>query len=67
MNKKQLDEILSQHKIWLDNNAEGERADLEGAYLMGANNEITLIEAIRKKLIKFLASERPLLIKSRLS
>ncbi len=37
MNKKQLDEILAQHKIWLNNNAEGKRADLREADLQEAN------------------------------
>ena len=36
MNKKQLDEILAQHKIWLNDNAEGKRADLRGAFLQEA-------------------------------
>jgi uncharacterized protein YjbI with pentapeptide repeats len=37
MNRKELNEILSNHKKWLDNEEGGERADLSGAYLGGAN------------------------------
>ena len=37
MNKKQLDEILAQHKIWLNNNDEGEKANLRVADLQEAN------------------------------
>lgn len=36
MRKKELTEILEQHKLWL-NNESGERADLSGAYLRYAN------------------------------
>ena len=37
MNKKQLDEILAQHKIWLNNHAEGKRADLHEVDLRKVN------------------------------
>ena len=36
MNKDELQEILDNHKLWLDDEG-GERADLRGAYLRGAN------------------------------
>ena len=46
MNKKQLDEILAQHKIWLNNNAEGKRADLRFVDLQWADlREADLREA----------------------
>lgn len=35
--KKELDSILNEHKMWLRNDPEGERADLGGADLRGAN------------------------------
>ena len=34
--KKELDSILNEHKMWLRNDPEGERADLRGADLTGA-------------------------------
>ena len=41
LTKEQLQVILEDHKLWLENNANGKRADLIGADLRGAN----LIEA----------------------
>ena len=43
--KKELDEILRLHKLWLENDVTGVRANLEGsnlagAYLAGANLEV---------------------------
>jgi len=32
-----IDEILKKHKLWLDGDEKGERADLQGANLRGAN------------------------------
>ena len=37
MEKEKLDEILKKHAAWLNNEAGGERADLSGADLSGAN------------------------------
>lgn len=37
MEQKKLDEILRLHKMWLDGEEEGERADLQDADLWGAN------------------------------
>ena len=37
MEQKELDEILQLHKMWLNGEKEGERADLRGANLRGAN------------------------------
>ena len=37
MKQKELDEILRMHKMWLDGEEEGKRADLQGANLQGAN------------------------------
>ena len=37
MNKNKLDEILNLHKLWLDNDPSGRRADLSGADLWNAN------------------------------
>lgn len=37
MNKKELDEILEEHKLWLINPKKGKRADLRIANLVGAN------------------------------
>jgi uncharacterized protein YjbI with pentapeptide repeats len=37
MNKEQLQEILKLHKIWLEDQKGGIRANLRGAYLRGAN------------------------------
>ena len=39
MNKKHLDSIVKNHRIWLNDNEKGEYADLEGADLTGANLE----------------------------
>ena len=35
--QEELEEILRKHKMWLDDEEGGERADLSGAYLSGAN------------------------------
>ena len=32
-----IDEILKKHKLWLDGDEKGERADLQGANLRGAD------------------------------
>ena len=37
MKKEKLDEILKKHAAWLNNEDEGERADLSGVDLRGAN------------------------------
>ena len=37
MEQKKLDEILRLHKMWLNGEEEGERANLQGANLRGAN------------------------------
>ena len=37
MDKKKLDEILKKHQKWLDNEPDGEQANLQGANLQGAN------------------------------
>ena len=37
MDKKELDLILEKHKKWLDNENDGERANLQGVDLRGAN------------------------------
>jgi len=39
MKQEQLDEIIQKHKLWLNNNAAGERANLEDANLEGTNLE----------------------------
>ena len=38
MTTKELQEILDKHKKWLNDEDGGERADLSGAYLRGAEN-----------------------------
>lgn len=35
--QNELDEILRKHKLWLDDDPAGERANLEGSSLEGAN------------------------------
>ena len=37
MEQKKLDEILEKHQKWLDNEPDGEQADLRGANLQGAD------------------------------
>lgn len=37
MDQQQLNTVLSEHKKWLKNNAEGKRANLSGAYLRYAD------------------------------
>ena len=37
MDKKELQEILEKHKLWLDKKEGGERADLRDAGLSGAD------------------------------
>ena len=37
MNNEKLQEILKKHKLWLEDNEEGERVDLRGANLRGAD------------------------------
>ncbi len=44
MNEKQLKHILEKHLKWLDNNSDGERANLERANLEGAHLEWAHLE-----------------------
>jgi uncharacterized protein YjbI with pentapeptide repeats len=37
ISKDGLDKILENHKLWLANNSNGQKADLSGADLRGAN------------------------------
>ena len=37
MTRNEISEILRKHKMWIDDEEGGERADLRGAYLSGAN------------------------------
>ena len=37
MNNEQLQEVLRKHRLWIDDEEGGERADLRGANLRGAN------------------------------
>ena len=37
LTKDELKIVLDNHKLWLDDNTKGERADLSGANLLGAN------------------------------
>ena len=53
--KKELDSILNEHKMWLRNDPEGERADLTGvnlyeAYLRGA--DLTGADLVRADLVR---------------
>jgi len=60
MNKKELDKILSQHSLWLiSGGKEGERADLRGACLTGANlTDVELCDCVgNRKEIKSLQIE----------
>ena len=44
MKQEQLDEIIQKHKLWLNNNAEGERANLKYVNLEDANLEDANLE-----------------------
>lgn len=37
MTQEELSEVLIKHQMWLNNEDEGERANLDGANLCGAN------------------------------
>jgi len=37
MNKSELNEIIVKHKMWLNNDNSGERADISGADISGAD------------------------------